>query len=919
MQICRSLFSPGARRSRTARILLALFSILTSVAFGWGLLTNVHSAAHADPTLFETYVPAIDQSFGAEPWGLAFDNAGHILVAEPQCDVNISVVPICNQTIQSGILEYPRQGFTNGSTPVQTFKEPPGYSSPFFLALDAHWDLWFTEPVTNAIGELDTSYHWHQWTVPTAKASPLDLTFDQYGHLWFTEPSASQIGEFDPAMDTFKEYATPTSQSLPYGIAGPDPTTHSIWFTENSQHVHRIGRIMPNADGTINGKIQEYLTNSSNSGGITPHLVTFDNNGNIWWSEGYDRSIGQLVISQAANGTNHGVTEYVVPAPACPVPPGSCGSHISGIAIDSKGTVWFDDSLSSRYGSFVPATSTFTMYIIDGCVTNNTHPHDGLAVDGNNNIWISEEFANKLAEALPGTITNPRPCSTSTIPPTAGSSPSPTPPPPVAVGPVSKAWYFGEGRVGAGFTEWLTLGNPSGSDCQATVQYYYTPDSGSPHSKTLAVSVPRYTRVTRLVNQDLAISSTGGGNSVSATVDVGSSCPGIVAERPIYNTTFGNPLGVNSGTDVLGATHTGTSFYFADVRSGPQNGGSVSSFIPILNNGPATATVTASYFAGGKQVGQQTTAVAPGTRGTIYPGRASPSLPARVAARVTSNQPVLIEQPSYFNHLSEGNAGTVSGEADVVGVQQPSQDFLFAEGYTGGSFQEDLLLANFGTSAINGGTLLLEYTTGATYAFPVTIAAQDQSLIDLNQLTANPAAHGGTCLSSSTTCVSSQDVSIEVKAAAGFVAEREMYFHYSHTTSYGRALATQGVSEVMGQGGPASASAYSFAEGYTNAGYDEWLTVQNPTGSAETITITLSNAKGTTYTSQVTIGAHSRYTQDIAAIVLQHLYHNGDGFEGFEVSMALQSKSGPFVAERPMYWNASGTQGGDDVIGYRGN
>ncbi len=146
-----------------------------------------------------------------------------------------------------------------------------------------------------------------------------------------------------------------------------------------------------------------------------------------------------------------------------------------------------------------------------------------------------------------------------------------------------------------------------------------------------------------------------------------------------------------------------------------------------------------------------------------------------------------------------------------------------------------------------------------------------------------------------------------------------MYFHYSHTTSYGRALATQGVSEVMGQGGPASASAYSFAEGYTNAGYDEWLTVQNPTGSAETITITLSNAKGTTYTSQVTIGAHSRYTQDIAAIVLQHLYHNGDGFEGFEVSMALQSKSGPFVAERPMYWNASGTQGGDDVIGYRGN
>jgi hypothetical protein len=55
------------------------------------------------------------------------------------------------------------------------------------------------------------------------------------------------------------------------------------------------------------------------------------------------------------------------------------------------------------------------------------------------------------------------------------------------------------------------------------------------------------------------------------------------------------------------------------------------------------------------------------------------------------------------------------------------------------------------------------------------------------------------------------------------------------------------------------------------------------------------------------------------ATVIQHLYHNGDGYPGYEVSLAVQSSSGPFVAERPMYWNASGTQGGDDVIGYIGN
>ncbi len=36
------------------------------------------------------------------------------------------------------------------------------------------------------------------------------------------------------------------------------------------------------------------------------------------------------------------------------------------------------------------------------------------------------------------------------------------------------------------------------------------------------------------------------------------------------------------------------------------------------------------------------------------------------------------------------------------------------------------------------------------------------------------------------------------------------------------------------------------------------------------------------------------------------------------VQTTSASSGGPFVAERPMYWNASGTQGGTDIIGYIG-
>jgi hypothetical protein len=53
-------------------------------------------------------------------------------------------------------------------------------------------------------------------------------------------------------------------------------------------------------------------------------------------------------------------------------------------------------------------------------------------------------------------------------------------------------------------------------------------------------------------------------------------------------------------------------------------------------------------------------------------------------------------------------------------------------------------------------------------------------------------------------------------------------------------------------------------------------------------------------------------------MVINSLYHAGNGYQGFEVSMVVQSSSGPFVVERPMYWNTTGTQGGSDVIGYTG-
>jgi len=489
--------------------------------------------------------------------------------------------------------------------------------------------------------------------------------------------------------------------------------------------------------------------------------------------------------------------------------------------------------------------------------------------------------------------------------PSPSPTPSPTPPPTPVTGPVNKVWYFAEGRAGAGFKEYLTLGNPTTTACQVSIQYLMQADNGTTGSKTVAVTVPASRRVTEWVDGDLGTTPTGPGISNAATVSVNSSatpaCSGIVAERPMYF----NALGTNSGSDVVGVTHTGTTFYFADLAVGAQlGGGTYASFLPILNPGASMATVTATYYANGQQVGTQTLHVAPNSRGTIFPSQATPRLPARVSVVLTSTQPVVSERPTYFSQINGGNAGTVSGAADVIGVQSPGTDWLFAEGYTGGHFQENFVLANLspGQKAATV-TINLEYSNGTSHAFPVTVNPLSQVIWNVN---------------TNGTGATPQAVSAEITSSGvGIVVEREMFFGYNHVGD-GRTTIATGGTDVLGQVGPAAKSAYSFAEGYTNLGYDEWLTIQNPTANPETITTTAANAVGTVYTFAVQVGAHSRYTVDMVAMVIQHLYHNADGYNGYEISLAVQSSGGPFVVERPMYWNASGTQGGSDVIGYSG-
>jgi virginiamycin B lyase len=162
--------------------------------------------------------------------------------------------------------------------------------------------------------------------------------------------------------------------------------------------VPKIASFTPTTTGQIT--ITEY-TFSTASSPPTAHLITTDSKGNVWFSEGFAGSIGKY------NVTTKTFKTYNVSAGLCPTPtpgtsptPCTATPHISGIAVDSNGRVWFDDSQSNLVGFYNPSTGLVKTLAL----TSTSHPHDGLAIDSGGNTWCAEEFGLNLDKIPSGTL-----------------------------------------------------------------------------------------------------------------------------------------------------------------------------------------------------------------------------------------------------------------------------------------------------------------------------------------------------------------------------------------------------------------------------------------------------------------------------------------------------------------------------------
>src|SRR5579859_6183374 len=361
------------------RILVMSVACMMMVASTLCGFTNANPANAADVSQQTGGVSNVTEYNvpGSSPWGTTFDGMGRVWVALPGCDMGTN----CSSSTPPGKLALFDPNTKNWSTIVSL---PAGYSQPIFVAVGQNGKVWFTMPMTDAIGAYDPkSATVSQWDLPSANGGPWGITIDQQGKIWFTEHYSNKIGSFDPISQTFQEIATSASNSKPYGITVD--SAGNKWFAENADAVASIGEY------TNQGALQEYkIRNTPTVGtGLTPHLITVDHKGNVWWSEGWASAVGVLNVTNARPGTNQGVTEYHY-TPSC----NNCGSHTSGISVDGQGLVWCTDSLQDDFGSLPIGGGSFTFY------PSRAHPHDGLNVDKQNRIWFTEESGNHLVSAL---------------------------------------------------------------------------------------------------------------------------------------------------------------------------------------------------------------------------------------------------------------------------------------------------------------------------------------------------------------------------------------------------------------------------------------------------------------------------------------------------------------------------------------
>ena len=421
------------------------------------------------------------------------------------------------------------------------------------------------------------------------------------------------------------------------------------------------------------------------------------------------------------------------------------------------------------------------------------------------------------------------------------------PPMPIRGGHVSRGtaashtdWYFAEGYTGGGFDEYILVFNPE--DAVTSFDLEMMLPDGSSHTSTFDVG-PK-ARVTFHVDDFPGMSDT------NVSVRVHAQGP-VVAERAMYF----DYNGATGGHVSPGANEPSTQWYFAEGYTG----GGFDEYILVLNPNPLDAVVTLDFMKPDGSVYSQDFPARAGSRITINVDAAPEMGDTDVSVRLTSTLPVVAERAMYFGYNGI-DGGTVSNGSIELATQ-----WYFAEGYTGGGFDEYILVLN--PNPLDA-VVTLDFMKPDGSVYSQDFPARAGSRITIN-VDAAPE-------------MGDTDVSVRLTSTLPVVAERAMYFGYAECP---------GGHVQAGCADPGNLR--FFAEGYTSRFFDTYLLVMNPNDYDLPVVVTFCRPDGSTVGQPMMVGPHSRATLKVNLV---------PNLSNSEFSIRVDT-GGPAVVERAMYFS----------------
>lgn len=423
-----------------------------------------------------------------------------------------------------------------------------------------------------------------------------------------------------------------------------------------------------------------------------------------------------------------------------------------------------------------------------------------------------------------------------------------TPPPPPYTGghasqgisSLSKDWYFAEGYTAPNFNEFICMMNPLSTT--ATVQATYMKPDGS--VAAASYSVPAFSRSTINLKDVPGLQSTEVSVRLSSDID-------ISAERSQY---FWEYKGKDGGTDSAGVSLPGKTWYLAEGYTG----GDFDEYVLMQNPGPMPASVHIEFMTPDGSTVDRYYNMNPTSRMSVHVDDMPELSQTDVSCKITSDQDIVVERSQYFNYY-----GREDGNASAA-VKAPGKTWYLAEGYTGGEFDEYVLIQNPNELACTA-TVTFMCTDGFNLVKSYNLLPKSRFTIHVDDIPE----------------LASRELSTKVVASRDVIVERAEYF-----VSYGRT----GGSDAPGVQAPANY--WYLAEGFTGGDFDTFVLIMNPNSTAVNVDVNYLLPGGGIKAANYNIGPNSRYTIHVDSI---------EGLTNTEFSTALTG-SKPVICERAMYF-----------------